>query len=521
MTQPSAPAGTPPSPTSRPAWRDLAEAQAAQSPALPEPLAPAEIRHLLHELRVHQIELEMQNEELRRTQVQLDTERARYFDLYDLAPVGYITLDQRGHILEANLTAAALLGVTRGELLNKPFSACVYPEDQDSHYRHFQALLATGEPHTCEDLRLIRQDAAPFNALFQAVMDQDPNGAICCRVVISDITAHKQAEEAMRNLLSLHTATLEATADGLLVVDQAGRWTTFNQKFLQLWRIPPEQAGIGDALIIKTYALPQLADPEAFLAKVMALYQHPEESSLDEVHFKDGRVFERYSQPQRLGDEVVGRVWSFRDVTPRVRVEQKLRQTQEWLLAANRELAQAIAIEHDLAHTDELTGVPNHRSLMEQAEQLYDVAQRYHHPLSVLMFDIDNFKEINDTCGHTTGDQVLQQVAGGANGCLRDADILGRYGGDEFVIVLPMTTAQQALPVAERIHAAMTAVRVPALPADLAVTLSIGIADMGQPSQDETLALVINRADEAMYSAKQAGRNRTATYLAALPGSGR
>jgi PAS domain-containing protein len=108
-----------------------ARQEAAQSPETHEALSPAQMRQTLHELRVHQIELEMQNEELRRAQVELDAARARYFDLYDLAPVGYCTLSEPGLILEANLTAATLLGVPRGALVKQPISRFILPEDQD------------------------------------------------------------------------------------------------------------------------------------------------------------------------------------------------------------------------------------------------------------------------------------------------------------------------------------------------------------------------------------------------------
>ena len=96
---------------------------------------------MLHELRVHQIELEMQNEELRRTQAELEASRARYFDLYDLAPVGYFTLSEKGLILEANLTAATLLGVARGDLVKQPLPRFILPEDQDIYYLHRKQLL--------------------------------------------------------------------------------------------------------------------------------------------------------------------------------------------------------------------------------------------------------------------------------------------------------------------------------------------------------------------------------------------
>ena len=116
---------------------------------------------LLHELQVHQIELEMQNEELRRAQEELEASRARYFDLYDLAPVGYFTLSEQGLILEANLTAARLLGVERSALVKQPLSRFILPEDQDIYYRHRKQLFETGAPQVWE-LRLLRQDAAPL-----------------------------------------------------------------------------------------------------------------------------------------------------------------------------------------------------------------------------------------------------------------------------------------------------------------------------------------------------------------------
>ena len=126
-------------------WRaeEIAREKAAQPPENLEALSPEETRRTLHELRVHQIELEMQNEELRRAQAELDAARARYFDLYDLAPVGYCTVSEKGLILEANLTAATLLGVARGALVKQPFSRFILKEDQDIYYLHRKQLFET------------------------------------------------------------------------------------------------------------------------------------------------------------------------------------------------------------------------------------------------------------------------------------------------------------------------------------------------------------------------------------------
>ena len=153
-------------------------------------------------LRTHQIELELQNEELRRTHAALDATRARYFDLYDLAPVSYVTVSETGLILEANLSAATLLGVVRGALATQPiFSHFILKEDQDIYYRHRQQLFATGAPQACE-LRMVKKDGTLYWVHLAASIAQEPStsaaqtasGAPVCRIVLSDISTRKQVE---------------------------------------------------------------------------------------------------------------------------------------------------------------------------------------------------------------------------------------------------------------------------------------------------------------------------------------
>jgi len=175
----------------------LAGERTGEMPENVEVLSPEAARRALHELRVHQIELEIQNEELRRTQQELEVSRMRYFDLYDLAPVGYFTLSEQGLILEANLTAAKLFGVARGVLVKQPLSRFILPEDQDIHYRHRKALLETGTPQSWA-LRVLKKDAVPFWVRVDATTAQDADGATVWRAVVSDITESKRAERAIQ-----------------------------------------------------------------------------------------------------------------------------------------------------------------------------------------------------------------------------------------------------------------------------------------------------------------------------------
>jgi PAS domain S-box-containing protein len=168
-----------------------------QAIAAPSGLQTTE--QLLHELQVHQIELEMQNEELRRTRRELEVSQARYFDFFDLAPVGFVMLSEKGFILEANLTAAKQLGVTRNALVKQPLTHFILPEDQDICYRQLTQLFEREAPQVCE-LRMLRAGVEPFWARMDATVMQDAEGTMICRAVVADITERKQAETRLQRV---------------------------------------------------------------------------------------------------------------------------------------------------------------------------------------------------------------------------------------------------------------------------------------------------------------------------------
>jgi len=178
--------------------RKRAEELLDGSPGAMEAMPPKDVQDLIEELRVHQIELEMQNDELRRSQLELQEARDRYVDLYDFAPTGYMTLNQGGLIIEANLTCAELLGVERFRLINSRFSAFVAPGFQDEYYLCVKRALQASDKQTCE-LELKTKDGIPLYVQLQGVALQDPDGdSSQLRVVMTDITARKDAEGVLR-----------------------------------------------------------------------------------------------------------------------------------------------------------------------------------------------------------------------------------------------------------------------------------------------------------------------------------
>lgn len=206
---------------SDPELRRRAEAKLAETIDLDrdlEILPRKEVADLLHELNVHQIELEMQNEELRRAELELDAQRLKYFDLYDLAPVGYLTLDAAGSIVEANLRAASLLGVPRSQLAHQSLSRWIAAEDQDSYYLHRKKLAASNADRAIE-LRIDRDDGSRLWIHFEtaavisstaATSLREPTPPV--RVTLSDITAQRRAQEEREQLQAelQHSRKLES-----------------------------------------------------------------------------------------------------------------------------------------------------------------------------------------------------------------------------------------------------------------------------------------------------------------------
>lgn len=177
----------------------MARILATKGKSPPNDMSPEEVWYVVHDLQVHQIELEMQNEELRRAHAELEVMQSRYFELFDVAPVGYVVIDGTGLITEVNLTTAALLGFPRSDMAAQPFTKFIARQDQDNYYFQRKRLFETGTPICC-DLRLLKVDGTSLWTHMEATVARSSDGTPLCRAVLSDITERKRFEAEQEKL---------------------------------------------------------------------------------------------------------------------------------------------------------------------------------------------------------------------------------------------------------------------------------------------------------------------------------
>ena len=199
----------------------------------------------------------------------------------------------------------------------------IHPDDFLIQQEAVETMFENGEVEV--EFRIVRPGLEVRNVLFKTVLSKNEKGELIDSFTTAlCVTDRKKAQQELEESFSVLEATLESTADGILVVNSEGRIIHYNKKFTELWNIPPDILAAGDDNKAIDFVLGQLKSPEIFLAKVKELYTRPDAVSFDILEFKDGRVFERYSQPQLIGGQKPGRVWSFRDVTEKFKAKELL-----------------------------------------------------------------------------------------------------------------------------------------------------------------------------------------------------
>jgi diguanylate cyclase (GGDEF)-like protein/PAS domain S-box-containing protein len=412
--------------------------------------------------------------------------------MFDASPDALLAIAEDGSIRIANAAASRLFGVAVDKLVGSDHRALLSDGFRNEVARIFEHLKGP-DPVPPREVFGVHSDGTEFAAEMAGSVLESAEGP---QLLVSIRgTSHRKAADAdLREAMSLLTATLESTADGILVIGSDGSLAGFNDQFLKMWGIPPELLEGDSGEPVMRLILSQVDDPEAFLARLTELEESPDAESHDVLDFKDGRTFERYSRPRRLGDRIVGRVWSFRDVTPRRKAQEQAQQAM-LDLAAQAEQLRALAFQ------DPLTGLAN-RAVFNDG-----VAAALREPrlksVDVLLIDLDDFKEVNDILGHQAGDDMLVEVSRRLRGCVPTADVVARLGGDEFVVLLT------ACPDADSIAACI--VRCLHVPVTIGGTvfrpsLSLGLASAA--AETISPSELLRQADIAMYAAKAAGKNR-------------
>lgn len=415
--------------------------------------------------------------------------------ILDANPDALLALTADGTITAANAAAARLFGLAKDEFPGRDYSRLLAQGFHDAARRFMEQLLAGTEAYPPPlEVSGLHRDGTEFAAeVAGSLLPADVHAGALLLSVRG--TSHRSAAEAhLREAMSLLSATLESTADGILVMNSEGRVAGFNDQFLSMWNIPPELLDGDTEEPIMRLIVAQVKDPVAFMARLTELEDDQEAESHDVLDFKDGRTFERYSRPQRVGENIVGRVWSFRDVTPRRKAQEQAQQAMQDL-AAQAEKLRAMAFQ------DPLTGLANRAVFNDSlAEALAEPRLK---AVDVLLLDLDDFKEVNDILGHQAGDDMLIEVSRRLRGCVTTADVVARLGGDEFVVLLT------ACPDADEIAACIVrCLHVPVTISGrlLRPSLSLGVASLAQDSVGPSELL--RQADIAMYAAKAAGKNR-------------
>ncbi|MGE4423500.1 MAG: diguanylate cyclase [Pseudodesulfovibrio sp.] len=401
-----------------------------------------------------------------------DSEK-RYRQLFENALVGIFLISPEGIIVEANRNAANVMGYESSEQMDKLniLQHYVHREDRE---RLWEKLQSDGEVNRFR-IELVRLDGAHIWAELSGRLNADGffNG------ILQDVTDLVKAARAMEERDELHRAFFEENKAVMILHDPLDSTIQFvNPAACQYYGYSNEEM---TSMTIRQ--LDCMSDEEMYRELKEAAEER--RNYFKQVHtLKDGtrRDVEVFTGPVSLGHRQL-HYSIVHDVTEKRRLEARLQR---------------------MATRDQLTGAHNRHAFFQRAKNELARAKRFGHPLAVLMFDLDLFKEVNDSHGHATGDEVLRTFALRCRADFRQSDVFARMGGEEFAALLVETRAGQAVEAAERIRAMAANRPIPTDAGDLTVTVSIGVAAL---AAEDSINDLLKRADEALYKAKQSGRN--------------
>ncbi len=406
---------------------------------------------------------------------------AFYKSLFDLMPVA-VTIVVDGKIVAANMAAMQLLEAEqREQIIGHPVSDFVHPLD---HTRSNSRLGKAGQDWSNAPAQFrLRSLTGSLKMILVASVPIKYEGRAAILLSGMNMTEHSEIAEQLRLSEQNFRRLFENMQDVYYRTDAAGIVQMIGPGVRGVLGYEPHEI---EGKTAESY-YPQSSDRDAMKQAIM---EHGKVADFPgQVVRKDGRLIDISISSRVLYDDAgnfAGIEGVYRDVTQRKMLERELQR---------------------LATTDPLTEIANRRAFLEQADKIFKSSQRYLTSITMLMLDLDLFKAINDQCGHLGGDKVLASFAQAVSLELRESDLFGRIGGEEFCILLQQSSQEEAMNVAERIRQRVHALAFtdPA-GAAFSVTVSVGIST--NLASDERLGRLLERADKALYEAKRLGRNR-------------
>jgi len=452
-----------------------------------------EVVDLIHELKVKQSQLENQNQKLKVTQQALRMSHEKFMELYDFAPIGYVSVKENGTIVQANLTAAILLGVERDQLPGQILLDYVANEDKGL-YKQFVRLLRNTISIENSEIMFVRKDGARFFAQLESgpIRYQESHGPEY-RMLLSDITDRKGIEDALLKEKERVQVTLESLGDAVITTDENSVIDYLNPVAEKLTEMPREQA-IGKRLdeVFKIYdeqSMKRIRVPISkclFEKEVITLTQNITLKSPSGVEYG---VQYTAAPIRKANGDVLGVVLVFSNVSDM------------------RNLTRKIAYQ---ATHDALTGLVNRPEFEKRLERALAKAKETKTVHALCYLDLDHFKIVNDTAGHGAGDDLLRKLTSLLSSKIRSRDTLARFGGDEFSLLFDNCPLDKAKKIADSLVASVKNFSFEWEGKKFDLGVSIGLVAV--TADVNTTAELMSQADVACYSAKSMGRNRVQVY---------
>ena len=412
-------------------------------------------------------------------------------------------------IVYSNPAIERIFGYAAGELVGKPMSAINAPtkkSPQEVVGEIVRSLKANGVWQG--DVRNIKKDGTVLWCHVNLTTFEHPQYGNVWVAIHQDITGRKHVEDALKESELKYRSLTESSSDAIFCVDEKGQYKFANHVFASnfgetpdyfigktFWDIyPKEEADLRYELTKKLF---QTGKSESFEGEIRL----PERISYFHI---------RLNPIKDEAGKVVLMLTDATDITGRKQAEEKLKEANKLLEEQLNEIKKLQETLREQAVHDSLTGLYNRRYLDEMMERELARAKRENYPVSVMMIDIDHFKNFNDIHGHKAGDEVLKALSALLCNGIRQGDIACRYGGDEFIIIMPGADKADVGQRADAIRHNFSSLRINYTGVEMYATVSIGVAFYPQHSDD--IDQIIKAADSAMYEAKQAGRNRVCVW---------